>query len=589
MSFPGRSTRWTVGDVIGASTSKQPDVRLAKKWIQDCRDKHPHHRCSAFTDVPLSTRVLDVRPSPGLNHVRLVLTNRSQGRYITLSYRWGDPSKMPIKLTQDTLERLRNGISVDSLPRTFQDAVTVTRNLGYRYLWIDSLCILQDSVEDWQKAVIEMPDIYNHAELNICGPAAADCTAGFLHDRKLSPESKAVHVSWRISQGRSRQTLRLIYRGYLPDSGEPPHSEPNSALATRGWILQERLLSQRMLYFGSRNMYWECNTYSSYETLHFPLSNESKLRNEVAKMSFNKPSSGGPNAPTFGWRWTWYEMLGTYSTMDLSFQTDKLVAISAMAQRFSGVLQDEYLAGLWRSELFKGLSWDVNPMQPQKHALPKPPTAHSPSPYIAPSWSWASSTMKTDHHNATRTWVHNPGETAEIVAIAVTPVSNDNPYGSIVPGSSITLCSPSFEVRITLRPFDINILGESDHFKHLKRWKAYHRSHREEHHSSEDIELGTFFPDHEFQGADDATHELICLPIGLFSEKKKGSMTLQSTPASAFALVVEKIPGEQADKYRRRGLLFDEGLAIYGVKDERVLLRRLLQTNRRELGLFEIV
>ncbi|KAK4215088.1 heterokaryon incompatibility protein-domain-containing protein, partial [Rhypophila decipiens] len=380
----------TVGDIIGAPTSKQPEIRLAKKWIQDCRDKHPHHRCSAFTDVPLPTRVLDVRPSPGLNHVRLVLTNSSPGRYITLSHRWGDPSKMPIKLTQDTLERLRIGISLDSLPRTFQDAVTVTRNLGYHYLWIDSLCILQDSVDDWQKAVIEMPDIYNHGELNICGPAAADCTAGFLHDRKLSPESKAVHVPWRISQGRSRQTLRLIYRGHLPASGEPPHSELNSALATRGWILQERLLSQRMLYFGSRNMYWECNTNSSYETLHFPLANDSKLRNEVAKMSFNKPSSSGPNAPTFGWRWPWYEMLGTYSTMDLSFQTDKLVAIFALAQRFLGVLQDEYLAGLWRSELFKGLSWYVNPMQPQKHALPKPPTAHPPSPYIAPSWSWAS-------------------------------------------------------------------------------------------------------------------------------------------------------------------------------------------------------
>ncbi|KAM7192081.1 Heterokaryon incompatibility protein (HET) domain containing protein [Naviculisporaceae sp. PSN 640] len=580
---PAGSLFQTLGRVVGAPTSESPDISLAQKWMQSCKNHHAHHQCRPFTDVTLPTRVLDVRPSPGLDDVRLVITNGSQGRYITLSHCWGDPKKMPIQLTKDTSDMLQIGVPVSSLSRTFQDAVTVTRKLGYQYLWIDSLCILQGCSEDWQKAVFEMPEIYNHAELNICGPSAEDSTAGFLHRRHSPPESRSLDIAWRVSQNLGHQTLRLVYRGKLPNNGEPPHDEPNSKLATRGWILQERILSQRMLFFGSRNMYWECNTNSNYETMHCPLPNNSKLRMGVPKISFNDLTNSGLNCPDLGWRWTWYELVNTYSTMDLTYQTDKLPAISALAQRFSRVLGDQYIAGMWNSELFEGLSWYVNPMLPQKNQRPAVPTSYPADHYVAPSWSWASTTMAISHLNASaRMWDYVPGETAEIVNIRVTPTSPDNPLSSVLPGSSLTLRARFIRAIVRIRPMEINGLG--DHFQGRFRWKAYY--YLENPKNSRDIELGTFFPDHEL--ASSRSHELLFLPIAYASPRKRGSEVTERIPWGGVALAVEEIPGEHG-KYRRRGLLFDESLCVYDIEDEAVLLRTVLKDTKGELALFEIV
>ncbi|KAM7194833.1 Heterokaryon incompatibility protein (HET) domain containing protein, partial [Rhypophila sp. PSN 637] len=367
----------TEGPVVGAPVSSQADATIARKWIQNCIEHHPHNYCSPSKPVRLPTRLLDVCPAGGSGEVRLVITNGSSGQYITLSHRWG--GLKPITLTAQTLPILLQGIAATSLPKTFQDAVTVTRDLGYQYLWIDSLCILQDSRADWENAVVEMPDIYNFAEVNICGPAATDCNAGFLLPRFVPPEWMDIKIPWRTTEDGPEETIRLIYKGPLPNNGELPHSEPSSALATRGWILQERMLSKRMLYFGSRHMYWECNSTTSFESLHFPVPGDSPLRMNIAKLSFSW------DKPRGDWLQTWYELVKEYSTMELTYQTDKFPAISSLAQRFSQVLNDTYVAGLWRADLLRGLTWYIMPDQPL-HSV----TDQDAKPYVAPSWSWAS-------------------------------------------------------------------------------------------------------------------------------------------------------------------------------------------------------
>ena len=562
------STSQTKGMVVGAPVSSQGDVALARKWIRDCMENHPHDCCSPSKPVRLPTRLLDVSPAGGSDEVRLVITNGNSGQFITLSHRWG--GLKPITLTAQTLPGLLQGIAVTSLPKTFQDAVTITRDLGYRYLWIDSLCILQDSKADWENAVVEMPDIYNFAEVNICGPAAADCNAGFLHPRFIPPEWMDIKIPWRITEDGPVQPIRVIYKGPLPNNGELPHSEPVSALASRGWILQERLLSQRMLYFGSRSMYWECNTTTSFESLHFPVPRDSPLRIEIAKLSFGRQDKSRRD-----WLRTWYELIDTYSTMDLTYQTDKFPAISALAQRFSQVLNDQYVAGLWRSDIVKGLAWHITAGQ-QLSSL----ADQDAKPYVAPSWSWASTEREIRHlFTFTNEWPTYPDLIqAEVIDVTTVPASST--FSSLAPNrSSITLRA---------RPFTARVTRGYEGFLDTMLWKA----HTTGLDSFPVTSLGTFYPDHELEA--DASYDFLFIPIAYYyseAGKKRAGEKEYITPTFpliAVAIAVERCSVDPG-KYRRRGLMFVDDGMMFSARHEVIALGRVLWQRSGEREVFQLI
>ena len=214
-----------------------------KNWLDVCVSQHAE--CSLSLDTPLPRlpkRVIDVgNESKG---PRLRKSDNLSGLYATLSHRWGDSS--PLTTTKATLKNRLQGIPLSSLPRTFQDAVLITRQLGLQYLWIDSLCIIQDDTTDWEIESVKMASIYQGAQFTIAAAAAQDGHGGCLFPRK--PAVKLELESPKSPQ-RSAKPGTNTPIVYLRIQASENRSIAQSSLGRRGWALQEALLSRRTIYF----------------------------------------------------------------------------------------------------------------------------------------------------------------------------------------------------------------------------------------------------------------------------------------------------------------------------------------------------
>lgn len=314
-------------------------------------------------------RILDLQPLDKSPDIRLVEGFRSEAQYATLTHCWG--ISQPLKLTLGTREVFKERIYYFQLPRTFQDAVVTTRALGLRYLWIDSLCIIQDSKQDWEKQCIAMVQIYRDSYITLGGPGTPSCTSGFLHPRVTLTESI------QVSDGTHSQTIILAHRGTDPLM-ETQEVQRDSTLDTRAWILQERILSRRVLYIGTYGMHLECFTHVRNEACHYPIIPPQRSW-RVLKKKFDAIKT------TRGLSDYWQDILHTYSRLDLTHPSDKLPALSGLAANFQELMGFTYLAGLWKEELPRGLAWYKPANLVRRHTLRVP--GH---PYVAPSWSWAS-------------------------------------------------------------------------------------------------------------------------------------------------------------------------------------------------------
>lgn len=170
--------------VLTGDTSTSTSLNLAQSWIKDC--EMTHGQCGSGRDVSLPKRCLDLKPTsiPDGSAIQLVETHGSTGTYACLSHCWGKDKL--ITTTSQTIASHLSGIPLAVLPKTFGDAVTLTRNLGLRYLWIDSLCIIQDSREDWQIESSKMADIYHNSFLTIAAISSPDSRGGCFCPEKLS-------------------------------------------------------------------------------------------------------------------------------------------------------------------------------------------------------------------------------------------------------------------------------------------------------------------------------------------------------------------------------------------------------------------
>lgn len=156
--------------------------------------------------------------------------------------------------TQENIHALLNGFDTHLLPQTLLDAVHVTRQLGVQYLWIDSLCIIQDSADDWEREASNMAEIYANAYCTIAATRAEDGHGGFLQ-----PRSQRESVAIRPPNGVPYYVCDVI--------DDFRHDVESSTLNQRGWVLQERALSPRTIYFAESQVYWECGEGVHCETL----------------------------------------------------------------------------------------------------------------------------------------------------------------------------------------------------------------------------------------------------------------------------------------------------------------------------------
>jgi len=278
-------------------------------------------------------------------------------------------------LTKESLQEMKHSIPWTSLTKTFQDAIEITKTLRISYLWIDSLCIIQDSPTDWDQESAIMGEIYRHSYCNIAATSAADGRSGFLVKRDpLLIEACNVRAEW--ADGTSAN-LTCLFPDFLSTGFD---SEP---LNQRAWVVQERLLAPRVLHFCNTGLIWECNELTASETAplgfnHLPISMRDTLptRRRFSELSgiINRSELRIISHSAWGY------IVAMYSKCALTKETDKLVALSGLSNEIQGVLQDDYLAGLFRRDLEYQLLWEV------KDAY----HGRRPSTYVAPSWSWAS-------------------------------------------------------------------------------------------------------------------------------------------------------------------------------------------------------
>jgi hypothetical protein len=260
---PG-SAAATSGDIIGRSTRNphsEESISLIAQWLQDCTLHHDmckleHERKEGTIDYKergpdIPARVIDAGlGGAGVDNLRLIKAGKNIGEYAALSHRWSlDPTEHFKTVTGNISARMV-GFSKSSLPKTFRDAVTLTQSLGIQYLWIDSICILQDSESDWAQESGYMGEIYRRSHLVIAAVSAAtNPSRGFYLPRKYD-NPDPIRLNYTDSHGQKSGYW------YIQGAGDFYNQVTSSELHRRGWVLQERWLSRRKIHFAVDQLYW---------------------------------------------------------------------------------------------------------------------------------------------------------------------------------------------------------------------------------------------------------------------------------------------------------------------------------------------
>jgi hypothetical protein len=346
----------------------------------------------------------------------LLVTSGQIGKYLTLNHCWGGGT--PIKTTKRNIECHRNEVKLADLPRTFRDAIHVTRKLGYRYLWIDSLCIILDDRKDWEVEAAMMHQYYKQSLLTIAAAAGDNSDAGLFRDRDglnnrpIELQFADVNGSSRLLYAYTNSMSFEVERSSLSDSYKP------IALYDRAWVLQEQALSPRTLTYAWDCLSWRCQKVLFNERAPLIKSVEDFIKKDKAanivrrggdprstdatiaelqrKWIFPASSLGPSNnfanigfhenncsLPEDEFLMDWGKIVQDYTQRNMTYHSDKLIAIQGIADAVAPTVSRTYFTGIWVDSIksiFMGLLWSSK-MRRSKQLQRLD---------IAPSWSWAS-------------------------------------------------------------------------------------------------------------------------------------------------------------------------------------------------------
>jgi hypothetical protein len=320
------------------------------------------------------------------------------GSWVSLSYCWGGNSDFV--LTKNTFRTLVESPDLQKFPKTIQDAIVITQNLGIRFLWVDALCIFQDSLDDWQNEAPKMEVVYRNAVLTIIAADSPAVTTGIFKQRdtefrcslpwkapKCTPGDLAIESKDWKSDLSTRRSVSITLnkadyqRNYLPDAS-------NSRWASRGWTLQEDLLSWRTLSYTSTQMLWTCSTLRIWEDGQLATKNSMYSENSLSFHKYSKCQISHTYknlAPLYEVYHDWYQVVTVYSSRQLTKEADKLAAIEGLARKMQPHIQDSYCAGLWEKDLIFGLIWIWAGFKDPSATLTQQ------NPVLSwPSWDWTS-------------------------------------------------------------------------------------------------------------------------------------------------------------------------------------------------------
>lgn len=312
-------------------------------WLNNCNSNHVG--CSTTEETQLPTRVLRVSGSSKASSVKLMETNGMKGRYCALSHCWGAVDKQPLSTTRENLQQHLKGISLEELPKSFQDTVMLAKGIGIEFVWIDSLCIVQNDNLDWHSAATDMGIIYSNAALVIAAAGSRNSTEGlFITER---PQSVIVKVPYVVDHNVSCSfNISLLPR---------PENRPSlGPLRERAWAFQEWYLAQRLLFFMPGGITWRCKQL------------------ELDEQGYNLDLS-------LYERLSWINLLLEYTDKQLTYPSDRLHALRGVATEMQKTRQDQFLFkyGVWEDQLWEQLLWRSAEKDSEANLLD------------LPTWSWA--------------------------------------------------------------------------------------------------------------------------------------------------------------------------------------------------------
>jgi hypothetical protein len=384
----------------------------AKGWIETCLAEHPACRDFQTSTVDCHqrpTRVLEVTGDKTVK-LRCNMAN-TQYDYLALSHMWGANHKSQIRLLTSNLDAFQTNIPWDQCSNIYQEAIRITHGLGHKYIWIDSLCIIQDSDTDWAHEARRMAIVYGNCTCNITYLFPPSSTPQQTRDdpRTWNPcrlrAATATEAGVYIQHPMSRwiESFSTEQHGWLVQRDWP--------LFTRAWTFQEYLLSPRTLLCGHVNLMFQC-TCVFYDELLGPIAQGEKLRPSdgryVSKARYFPPWLDGiaeaglasPHVLRLGL--DWMSFVTEYRARVLSFGTDRVVAFAGVASAYQKLGGLTYLAGLWWEFLPLCLLWHLEKKLPAllRDQYPEECLRGEDLVYTAeveetcaddaPSWSWFS-------------------------------------------------------------------------------------------------------------------------------------------------------------------------------------------------------
>ena len=308
---------------------------------------------------------MEVTTPDGVDTLRLVSYKQLDGHFAALSYCWGLPP-FGLVTTTSSLEQHFNAINASKLSKTIHDAVQITRGLKIRYLWVDSLSIVQDDADDWRRESAKMDKVYQSAYVTIVASSAKSASEGCLQLRRAEPEP----VNIQLTIPPFNELCNLTFRLHSSSVSESFLSSPWNQ---RAWCLQEYALSRRILHFFSDRVVWQCKvSLIAEDYAHLRTGHD---QDDKAEPATSQPFFRLHRSPSLE---MWFDVVETYSLRALTVANDKLIAIAGLANFFAPHIMSTYLFGHWLSETQKSLLWiSLNGRM------------QCPLQQRAPTWSWA--------------------------------------------------------------------------------------------------------------------------------------------------------------------------------------------------------
>jgi hypothetical protein len=348
---------------------------MVREWLVECDDRHE----DCFRNMPSPklppTHLINVNVS-GTTGDTVILEKVDLfapfPKYAALSYVWG--ASQPYMTTVQNYPSYRKGLPVASLGKCLQDAIWVARKLGLSFLWIDALCIIQDSGDDKIREIARMDSIYSFAYVTISASHIFSCMQSFLSTSPRQCIHRFSGVEVPFQSINTKVHLRVLDR--KDDGYNNEWREDNEPIHTRAWTFQEHFMSPRMLLFKDFQLFWVCTKMRGRDG-GWIAPDESQSYGQQWNLSRRNLQS-----PMLG---DWQNICEMYSTRKLSDPNDKLTALSSVASYFAAAGSKSYAAGIWMTQYIDQLAWISRSHPGAVFAAKKRPDV-----WRAPSWSWAS-------------------------------------------------------------------------------------------------------------------------------------------------------------------------------------------------------